>query len=156
VIVATQPAVVKTAAVKTLFDYRYLGKARNRQFGQGVEAKPIEAPYLGKPATDAEYLAHVQETTFSADEVRLAREFGLTFDEARDALRDFDAFIESRDLARLAEMYDETDYGMESQEFDEARWTPSPVTESDFVRPAPARHRRVNQAKARRMAVAGR
>ena len=39
---------VKTAACVVLFDAKYLGKFRNRKFGQGIEAKPVEAPAVGK------------------------------------------------------------------------------------------------------------
>jgi hypothetical protein len=169
------PAAVKTAAVKTLFDYRYLGKIRNRQFGAGIEA-PVIADKPGADATDREYAEFLRSTRFTAEEMRLSRNNGITLEVARQVLQDFDAFLEDRELERLEAMSsadeDAAEDAMiaamvadhdsdESNRYEEAELSEvgmmaSIVDEGDFARPAPRRHRRVDAAKARRMAVAGR
>jgi hypothetical protein len=157
---------VKPAACVVLFDAKYLGKFRNRKFGQGIEVKSVEIPVVGKLATDAEYRRHVEETTFSAEEFRLSQRNNITLDEARDILQNFESFCEDRaetmasidEDAMLEAMASDHDCD-ESNRYEEAELSEvgilaAIVDESDFAVPAPARHRRVNQAKARRLAVA--
>jgi hypothetical protein len=159
---------VKPAACVVRFDYRFLGKFKNRQFGQGIEA-PAIADKPGTDATDREYAEFLQSTRFTAEEMRLSRNNGITLEEARDALRDFDAFLADRAelqasadedamfeaMAADHDCEDESDL-YEEAELSEVGMMASIADEGDFARPAPARHRRVNQAKARRLAVASR
>ena len=160
---------VKTASCITRFDSRYLGKIRNRQFGAGIipAARQTDAAPIGKPATEADYRRHVEDTTFTAQEFRLSQRNNITLDEARDILRNFEAFCEDRaeavasvdEDAMLESMASDHDCEDESDRYEEAElsevgMTAAIVDEGDFARPAPARHRRINQAKARRLAVA--
>ena len=104
--------------------------------------------------TESEARQHFEESTYSADERSLALRAGMTLAEAREALEDFDAYCEERAFIRFINDHDDQAENYEEAELSEVGTAAPVVTESDVARPA--RRKRTNTAKARRMAAASR